>query len=166
MKFLALDPSGNFYEGKGVTGWALYSEDKPKSVGQIRSIEHTTQLNYWQDHLNLIKILQPELVIIEEYKLYAHTAKAQIGSEFETSQLIGIIKYYCHNNNIPIILQSAKIKVRYTNDILVHKSIITIDTKKNYYILGIQTTNHILDAIRHAEYYINFTRKKEPYEDL
>lgn len=166
MKILAIDPSGNFFEGKGVTGWALYSEDKPKSVGQIRSIEYPTQINYWQEHLNLIELLQPELVVIEEYKLYAHTAKSQIGSEFETIQLIGIIKYYCKNNNIKLVLQPAKIKIRYTNEILLHKNIITTDQKKNYYILGIQTTNHILDAVRHAEYFLNFSRKKGPYEDL
>lgn len=161
MKFLAIDPSGNFFEGKGVTGWALYYDNKPKSVGQIRSVEYSSQMEYWTEHLNLIELLSPEFIVLEEYKLYAHTASAQIGSSFETVQLIGVLKYYCAIHNIPIVLQSAKIKTRFNNVVLVHKNIITTDSKNNYYVLGIQTTNHILDAVRHAEYFINFTSKKE-----
>ncbi len=161
MKILALDPSGNFYEGKGTTGWALYSEDKPKSVGQIRAVEYNSQIEYWLEHLKLIELLQPEVIVVEEFKLYAHTASAQIGSSFETTQLIGILKYECDQKQIPLVLQSATIKKRYTNEILLHKGIITIDSRKTYYVVGIPVTGHILDAIRHAEFYINFTSKKE-----
>jgi hypothetical protein len=161
MRILVFDPSGNYFEGKGTTGWALYYNGQLTSIGQIRAIETDSQIIYWKEHLTLIEALKPDVLVVEEYILFASAKKAQIGSSFETIQLIGILKYYCDLNNIKIVAQPALIKNRYTNEILIHKGIITQDAQKHYYALGIQTTRHILDAIRHGEYYLQFNKKKK-----
>lgn len=40
-----------------------------------------------------------ETVVFERFRLYADLAAEQVGSEFETSQLIGVIKYLVRLNN-------------------------------------------------------------------
>lgn len=41
----------------------------------------------------------PPTVVVESFRLYGDKAKLQTGSEFETSQMIGIIKYIIRVNN-------------------------------------------------------------------
>lgn len=157
MKILSFDPAGNFLEGKGTTGWAMYYENVLTSVGQISAQTFDSRFEYWQAHINLIEALEPDIVIIENYTLYAFTKEAQIGSELETPQLIGVLKYYLNEHEIPFHLQHAKVKNRYSNKILLHKKIISQTSEnKRYYAVGIPISGHILDAIRHAEFFIQF----------
>ena len=165
MKILALDPSGNYHEGKGTTGWAYYYDFKLVAVGQLRAEEHKTQTNYWISHIKLIESMKPDILVVEDYKLYASAKNAQINSELETPQLIGILKIHCSMEQIHLRLQPAQIKHRFSNEILLHKNIVSQDTQKRYYATGIPITRHILDAIRHGEYYINFKYKKERFDD-
>lgn len=161
MKVLAFDPSGNWLEGKGTTGWALYYESKLTSVGQISAKGYEDRQFYWNAHIDLIKAVEPDFVVMENYVLYGHTKEAQIGSEFETPQLIGILKHFCDWQQIPWYLQHAKIKNRFTNEILLRKGI--VEKKPNstrYYAIGIPLSGHILDAIRHGEFFIQFTLPK------
>lgn len=160
MRTLVFDPSGNFYEGKGTTGWAFYHNDILTTVGQLRAEEATTQQQYWQAHISLITALAPDVIICEDYRLYAQTAKSQIGSMLETSQLLGVLKYYAESNKIRLILYPAMYKTRYSNEILLRKSTITRDVNGRYYATGVPISNHILDAIRLGEYYKQFGRKK------
>lgn len=41
----------------------------------------------------------PEYVIFEKFRLYADKAKTQTGSEFDTAQIIGVIKYLTRVHN-------------------------------------------------------------------
>ena len=41
----------------------------------------------------------PDVLVVERFQLYAHKAAEQIGSEFETVQLIGAIRYLVEANN-------------------------------------------------------------------
>ena len=165
MKILALDPSGNYHEGKGTTGWAYYYDFKLVAVGQLRAEEFNSQTEYWQKHLTLIDSIKPKILVVEDYKLYASTKDAQINSELETPQLIGVLKLHCSMVDIHLRLQPSHYKHRYTNEILLHKNIVSQDTQKRYYATGVPITRHILDAIRHGEYYINFKYKKERFND-
>lgn len=160
MRLLSLDPSGNFNEGKGTTGWANYYNDQVTSVGQILAKTFSNRKDYWDAHIKLLESLQPEIVVLESYVLFQNTQKMQIGSEMETSQLIGIITHYCDTHGIKLILQHPKIQARYPRELLLKKGIIS---KKNntYYAAGVIITRHILSAIKHAEFYIRFGRKKE-----
>jgi len=165
MKILAFDPSGNFNEGKGTTGWAQYYNNTLVSVGQIRALDYSSQKEYWQAHLTLIEAIKPDICVMENYRLFASTKDAQINSELETPQLIGVIKMHCLHKDIHIHMQPPQIKTRFTNKILLHKKIVSQDTQNRYYAVGIPVSRHILDAIRHAEYYINFKLKKENFYD-
>lgn len=160
MKTLVFDPSGNFIEGNGTSGWVLYSDDDITTVGQLVSDTYKTQVEYWLAHTILIDHLKPDIIVIEEYILYAHATKVQIGSQLETPQLIGILRYYAYINNIICFMQSARIKKRFSNEILLHKNIVTQDTQKRYYAANMPINKHILDAIRHGEYFKYFNRKK------
>ena len=83
------------------------------------------------------------LARVEEYILYAQKAAAQINSHFETSQLIGVIRLYCWQNNIPVFSRpAARAKPRWTDEILVHKGILSEEDVVNGY------SPHIKDSIR------------------
>lgn len=51
-----------------------------------------------------------DLLIIESFVLYPDKAKAQIGSDMPTSQLIGVLRYLARTRDVPVILQPAAIK--------------------------------------------------------
>lgn len=165
MKIIVFDPSGNFNEGKGTTGWAEYYNNKLIAVGQIRALDYTSRHDYWKAHRTLLEAHQPQICVVENYRLYASAKDAQINSELETPMLIGIISMYCDLNKIHYRSQGAHIKARFTNKILLRRGIISQDSQKRYYAVGVPISRHILDAIRHGEYYINFQLKKEKFYD-
>ena len=94
---LAIDPSGNFKEGRGTTGWCLFDIKTNKIIkfGVITAADYKDQFKYWDAHITLIDSLsgyKPE-VVMEDYLLYSNRAEAQTNSRLETPQLLGIIKY-------------------------------------------------------------------------
>lgn len=165
---LGVDPSGNFNEGKGTTGFCLYNAEKDYII-ETKSIlaeNYKTQHDYW--HTVLMYVIKTAykyksvIVVIEDYMLYATKASSQINSKMETPKLIGILEYYCEECEIPTVLQPAHmVKNRWTNDILLHKGYIIqtgrqLRTPKHKLI-----DRHATDAIRHAVHYGTFRNKKE-----
>lgn len=166
MLILSYDPSGAFLEGSGTTGYCLcdYNEKTQniaiRGVGEIAAASYKTQQEYWDAHIALLDLCKPDQLVIEDFLLYAHKAKQQIGSKMETPQLIGVIKYECIKRNIPLTLQRAvDVKKRWTNEILVHKGILTYE-KKHYMINGNLISRHIIDSIRHVLHFIMLERRK------
>lgn len=164
---LAYDPSGNFKEGKGITGWVLYDTktDKVIKFGYISACMYPDQFSYWDAHITLLDSLTgyyPE-VVIEDYLLYGSKAESQINSRMETPQLIGVIKYECYKRSIKVLVQTAQsVKTRWNDTILVKKG--HLNKKGNKYMIGsITVSNHIRDALRHAVHRTTF-RKEEEYE--
>lgn len=160
---LVFDPSGNIIEGSGTSGWAFYRNKDIKSVGQIRAKEYLTQTDYWRAHIELIEALRPDIVVIESFTLFKNKKDVQIGSEFETAQLIGVIKVACDSRDIIYRVQPPHIKSRYPNALLLKKGKVTQDNRKRYYAAGVPITKHILDAIRHGEFYVTFKLEKEDF---
>lgn len=160
---LALDPSGNFNEGKGITGWCLYDANTKKiaKYGIINAEKFTTRTEYWKAHIDLLDSLSGYgfVLVIEDYLLYANRATSQINSRFETPQLIGVLGYECSLRNIKIVFQTASaVKTRWTPAILVRKNIIQ-ERKGRFYIDNNLLSNHTLDAIKHAIHYATFNNK-------
>ena len=165
---LGVDPSGNFNEGKGTTGFCLYSAEKD-SVLETKSIHAETyksQHDYW--HAVLMYVMNNAykhkniIVVMEDYTLYATKANSQINSRMETPKLIGVIEYYCEECEIPVVLQPAHlVKNRWTNDILVHKGYILKVSRQLRTIKNKLIDRHAVDAIRHAVHYGTFRNKKE-----
>ena len=158
---LALDPSGNFYEGKGTTGWCLFDQDSGKlaKFGYIYAERFTTQMDYWDAHISLIDSLagyHPDIVM-EDYLLYGNRATNQINSRLETPQLIGMIKYEAYKRGLKVAVQTAlQVKTRWSDEILIHKGY--IQKKGNRFYIG--TTgipDHIKDSIRHALHFTTYT---------
>lgn len=160
MKVLAIDPSGNFTEGKGTTGWSLLDEScNIIACGQIRAVDFNSKTYYWKAIVSLIEKLSPDHIVMEDFLLYAHKSNTQINSRFETVKLIGIIEF-TFEGIIPITLQRAvDVKKRWADDILTHKGYIT---KKNrhFYAAGVLVSEHIRDSIRHGVHFITFKLKK------
>ncbi len=161
FKILAIDPSGNFTEGKGTTGWSLLNFDgKIIACGQILASSFNTKMYYWNAIVNQITILNPSFVVVEDFLLYASKATNQINSRFETSKLIGILEFMCDHNKIPIYLQRAlDVKKRWTDQILVAENIIE-KIGSHYYAGGVLTSEHIRDSIRHGTHFIRYKLPK------
>lgn len=167
---LGLDPSGNFYEGKGTTGWCIFNtlDNRVIKAGSILAKEFMTQEDYWVAHMDLItdtnkKYKKKLIIVMEDYMLYANKAKDQINSRMETPKLIGILQLHCYSNNIPYAMQTAsEVKKRWTNIILHYKGYIK-EYKRGYVIPGTKEKidRHCLDSIRHAVHYAIFKNKEE-----
>lgn len=168
---LAIDPSGNFDEGKGITGWVLL-DTQTNRIAKFGALDASTCLcaeAHWKRHLDLIDGLYAIYgsrlrVVLEDFMLYAHKAESQINSRFETPKLIGLIQYHCWSRNIPIVFQTAtSVMRRWKNFMLEKRGYITIKniTKgdKIYeatYIKDYKINEHVVDALRHAVHYYTF----------
>lgn len=161
---LAIDPSGNYKEGKGITGWCLLDTETSKvaKFGYISAEMYPNQYAYWDAHITLLDSLAgyAPAVVIEDYLLYSNRAVNQINSRFETPQLIGIIKYECYKRGIMIYVQTAvSVKKRWNNDILVKKGYLN-ERGRGYYIGEVLVSDHIQDALRHAVHFATFGKEK------
>lgn len=157
---LGIDPSGNYYEGKGITGWCIYDikVDKIIKLGDIKASLYDTQEHYWLAHVYLIRDMNKAyrdegfVVSFENYVLYRNRAENQTNSAMETSQLIGVIKMECFLHGIRYYSRDAvRVMKRWADQILVHKKYIST-VNKHYYTdcyNGVLSDHH-RDSIRHA----------------
>lgn len=152
-KFIALDPSGNFHEGKGKTGWAVFENKELISFGAVNSKEYETQEEYWSAVTKLT--VGFTLIVCESYKLQPTKSMAQSWSTLETPQLIGVIRMFAYNQGSKVIFQDPSSKIRFSDDILVKNGFLE---KKNalYLCHGVKTNDHMRDAIRHGLFFIKF----------
>lgn len=162
MKVLSFDPSGNYNEGKGTSGYALGKWSKETStveLGDIKADDYNSRQAYWFAHRVLIEKTMPDYCVIESYRLFGHKAKEQTGSSLETPQLIGYMEMVCYEFDIPVILQDPSTKTRHKDDILVKMGIVE---KKGirYFYKGKLTNLHQRDALRHNLYFTKYGRKK------
>lgn len=161
---LAFDPSGNFNEGKGITGWVLLDTQTNKicKFGYVSASMCKNQFDYWDRHITLIDSCagyNPDIVV-EDYLLYGNRAENQINSRLETPQLIGVIKYECYKRNIRVHIQTAQlVKTRWSDDILVRKGYLR-KQGRSYYIGNVLVADHIKDALRHAVHHKTFRKEK------
>ena len=160
---LALDPSGNYNEGSGTTGWVLFDNETDKicKFGAIKAGMYSNQMDYWDAHIALLDGLasyEPDIVM-EDYLLYANKSQSQINSRFETPQLIGVIKYEAYKRGNPVHIQTAmQVKTRWTDEILAKKGYMNVEGTRAY--IGSQPiVCHIRDAVRHAVHFKTYTSK-------
>ena len=159
---LALDPSGNFTEGKGTTGWVLLSANEQLlAKGHISAKKYNCAEEYWDEHIALIKYYhnkyeQQLIVVIEDYILYKNRSKNQTNSKIETCRLLGVLQHYCWRIKQDYSMQlAATVKTRWSDDILLHEGILykrksDLIHKKSGLFLSLE---HTRDAFRHAIHY-------------
>lgn len=93
------------------------------------------------------------LVIHEAYRLYASKSKVMIGNEFETVQIIGVIKYISEKFGVDCISSSTDHKAFFDDKRLKEMGLyVPIDHKR--------------DAIRHFLYWLYFTSKEGDLNDI
>jgi hypothetical protein len=158
-KVLCFDPSGNFEEGSGTTGWASFENGEISWFADVAAKDYEKIENYWNGIIDVIYHLKPDTVIIEDYRLFGHKAKQQSWSALETPQLIGHMRMICFNEGIPVIFQSPKDKVRVADPQLEHMGIIT-KVGNSYWCKGRKTNLHQRDAIRHGVFYHRYRKGK------
>lgn len=160
---LGIDPSGNFHEGKGVTGWCLLDTQTGKiaKFGYISAQMYKSQVEYWDAHITLIDSFTgyyPD-VVVEDFLIYGNRANSLINSRIETAQLIGVIKYECTKRGIQVAVQTAQmVKRRWTDSTLVKKGYLKCKGKR-YYIGTTVISEHIRDSVRHAVHYATFRKR-------
>lgn len=157
---LALDPSGNFDEGKGTTGWVLMNyKEKLLASGSIAAKDFQRKEDYYNAILGLIDKNHVRyndngfIVVIEDFVLYRDKASAQTNSKMETCRLLGIIQYHCWLYKINYSMQLATaVKHRWSDELLLRERILYEDrdglhhTETKYWM----NTPHVRDAFRHA----------------
>ena len=164
---LGIDPSGNFYEGKGTTGLCLFDAEKNciLDAKSISAKNYKSWYNYWTAIIRYIDLIYKKhkalTVVIEDYTLYATKAASQINSKMETPKLIGVLQYFCKTNGIPAVLQPAHlVKNRWANPILIHKKYIKSVKDQLYTMQDVRIDRHAVDSIRHAVHYAQFKNKE------
>lgn len=160
---IALDPSGNFAEGNGTTGMCFLTEKGPY-VTEIHAGHYKSAEAYWHEHIDLLSTsLQEDKdieVVMEGYRLYGHKSDTQVNSTLETPQLIGVIKYWCYRNKVPLKIQFAvEVKNRWSDSVLEKTGIIEIVNRRRKLISSGQwLNNHKTDALRHALHYQRYRK--------
>lgn len=163
---IALDPSGNFEEGKGTTGCCLFSAEKKDiiSTWNIRASKYKSKEEYWNAHLHYLKqfmeLYKNAIIVMEDFTLNPKRALQQSYSKMETSKLIGVIQMACAENKWPLKMQlPVEAKSRWPDSILEHKHLIKRLNKGYATNSGQVISRHEKDAIRHAVHYATFYNK-------
>lgn len=93
---LAIDP------GETV-GWFGFNEDGSDTAefGQLHGEAALVEF--------LSTLETPTLIIVESFTLYGHKAIQQSGSKMITPQVIGMLKMYARQKNVPLVEQPASI---------------------------------------------------------
>lgn len=168
---LAIDPSGNFNEGHGTTGWVLLDHNENLiEKGFIAAKHYKCPEEYWNAHKNLIEHFYKKhrheiIIVMEEYVLYRERSNSQTNSKMETCRLIGLLQWYCWSINQPYSMQLAvSVKDRWSNELLLREHIFYKDKGKMIHTQsGIPLNSpHIRDAFRHAIHYAVIRNKDNP----
>lgn len=160
---LAFDPSGNFTEGKGCTGFAYFEEGRLLAFGHVDAEHYDSPYAYW-DVVGEKILAVVETVVCESYRLQAAKAKVQTNSYLETPQLIGYLAMLCHKRGIKWVYQHPQDKIRVSDAILERMGVFQ-KVGKRLHCNGIPTNDHVRDAIRHGEYYFRFGKGRIKDED-
>jgi hypothetical protein len=158
---LSIDPSGNFSEGKGKTGFVLFTQDGKDGntfkFGTLKAEDYKTRVEYWYDVAILIAIEKPYALIVEDYRLYntpATGAAVQSFSQLETPRLLGVIEQTAQMNKIPIVFQMANVTTPYSDNKLQKLGVITKE-KNRWWFKGKAVNDHERSALRHLLRYLD-----------
>ena len=125
-------------------GWGLFEDGVLSRAGQI-AVDVSSSGTLGGDSMwELVLDIEPEVIIIENYRIYPHMSKTHTWSSLNTPKLIGYIEAICQHQGIPYYLQMASTKEFCNNDKL---------REWGYYRQG---EPHANDAIRHGCYWLLF----------
>lgn len=163
MKYIFIDPSGSFNEGKGHTGIASITNDDWNTLETISlsAKDYTSRHLYWDAILKIILSKHKttdDVVIIESFMI--RTQGFLMGKMPETIQLIGMLSWELEKHNIPYALQTpTQAKSRFKDDDL-PRYIPDFEKRLNgrYYLNGKQVNDHVRDALKHLLYFMKYRK--------
>ena len=132
MRYISIDPGQN-------CGYSTWKGRDRLDQGELGITDFLTMLE------DMVGRGELDLIIYEGYALRRSSAKAMIGNEFETPQVIGVIKWIAYKAGIPTVKQSPAQKKFFGDDRL---------KKLGLYDRG---QRHSRDSVRHALYWQFFT---------
>jgi hypothetical protein len=104
----------------------------------------------WEERFELVpqllvgtdKAPLPDVIVVEMFRLYGHKAQAQVGNDFPSSQMIGVIQTYAHMLNLldKVVLQPASVMSR----------VKILDE----HAPSLHRSEHARDAYKHLRYYV------------
>jgi hypothetical protein len=87
----------------------------------------------------------PDIVIVESFRLYAHTAHSQIRSDFPSVRIIGMVEAFLYNYPCKIPCEHSEIVFQPASSI----ALVAIE-KEHGMVLG---SAHMIDAYKHVRYF-------------
>lgn len=133
---LSLDPGET-------TGWALFVQGELQDCGQLDTKNGDVVASLY----SMVHDLEPNVIVMEDYKVYGWKTKDHSWSALHTPKLIGAIQAICSMQHIELHLQMAQTAKNFcTND------------KLRAWGMYSSSTRHAMDAIRHGCYWLLFSR--------
>lgn len=139
-KLICFDP------GK-TTGWCTFVDGHLDKVGHIEHCYDENNIDV-STLVDILKEEQPDFILYEDYKVYAHKLARHTFNPVFTLRLIGAIETYGQLNDIPTHKQMA----------VTAKNFVTDDKLKQWGFWE-QGMRHARDAIRHGCYFLLFYKK-------
>ena len=163
MKYIFVDPSGSFNEGKGHTGIASITDNNWDTLKykSIAAKDYSNRHAYWWAIMEAIaEIGEPNeiTVVIESFTI--RTQGFLMGKMPETIQFIGALEFILEECDVPYSLQTpTQAKSRFKDDDL-PRYIPGFEKRPNgrYYLNGKQVNDHIRDALKHLLYFMKYHR--------
>ena len=171
MKYIFIDPSGNFESGKGHTGIATIEGDDTTfdwdtlKVSSVSANDYPTRYEYWKAVCSCIYDpcinADNTTVIIESFLI--RTDGILMGSMPETIMLIGALAYQLDAFGITYTFQSpSTAKSRFKDHMLPHliPGMTHNSSTHRYYLNGKCINDHIRDALKHLLYFQKYRKIK------
>ena len=162
MKYIFVDTSGSFNEGKGHTGIAVIKDNDWETLEykSLAAKDYPTRHAYWLAIMDCIGdyIDDPSngQVVIESFMI--RTQGFLMGKMPETIQFIGALEFILEELGISYALQTpTQAKSRFKDDDL-PRYIPGFEKRVNgrYYLNGKQVNDHIRDALKHLLYFTKY----------
>jgi len=137
---LSIDPGGT-------TGFTAFNVPNglidPETYSIHTALEVTFDSRFWFHRFFVTYCDQIGLIILERFKLFNNTItmQSQIGSEFPSVRIIGIVEAYAHLLNLHHAIHFQEPNARLSAQI----------PREHYKTLG--PSNHVRDSYRHWRYY-------------
>lgn len=141
MRIMTFDPGES-------TGWCVYDTHSKFIDGGTLIKQHTVVAE-------AIARYKPDVVVYESFKLYPGKAKSLSWNSFYPCEVIGVIKYICMENAIPMEEQAPSVK-KYAGGFRER----WVELQQRLKDDGWPVTEHVKDAYLHLEYYLRFKRKE------
>ena len=132
---LALDPGET-------TGTAHFVGSELRAHGQIKGMSVPEVFVKVRE---LILVARPEVIVMEDYRVYSWKTADHAWNDMFTSRLIGAIECYCADQGIKLVKQMAQVAKGFCTD-----------DKLRAWGFWHEGQKHARDATRHAAYYLLF----------